>query len=585
MRERADRTGWCGCVTAIVMLTSNAGPGRALCWGMKTQLLVARVGVCSFAWGAAWLMAPGLGMAQEGLGGPPASGQPSGQSPGLQGPGAGVTRADLAEAYLRFERAVREHPVPESKLKDVNKAFDTATMAFFGGNFGGAIAKLNETMARLVSGGDDKRSLARRAAEAMKVQLEPAVMVAGPQGGKVSVATNAFYALQAEELAGKEGAMAPVKLRVRLVAGEGAKDAPQEVVELVVDPTAKEPITSARKEMPAWAKARPGRYEVVIDVPGEDPVKKGFWTVMERKPSAIREANEARLNGLKATDGADGGFADAVRTCRARNAVLVDVPSVTKSAEFLCDPFARAAEIKLEIDALAKKQDPYKMKPGDWWAGIAIPGREIPCRIYAPPTLCKAGAPVAALVVALHGAGGDESMFMDGYGAGEIKRLAEAQGFLVIAPLTNVVQNNPAHFDAVVNAMKRWYNVDSDRVYVVGHSMGAGAAATLASVRSSSIAAAACLAGGPFRDLEGTAAPILIIAGEIDPLFPPARAKGIVEKAQKNGFVIELRSVKDTGHTLLVGSKLGEAVEWLMGRTLSDPKPVKVEEKKEGDGK
>lgn len=38
------------------------------------------------------------------------------------------------------------------------------------------------------------------------------------------------------------------------------------------------------------------------------------------------------------------------------------------------------------------------------------------------------------LLVVLHGAGGDENMFPEAYGAGIIKRIAEKHGLLVASP-------------------------------------------------------------------------------------------------------------------------------------------------------
>jgi pimeloyl-ACP methyl ester carboxylesterase len=134
-----------------------------------------------------------------------------------------------------------------------------------------------------------------------------------------------------------------------------------------------------------------------------------------------------------------------------------------------------------------------------------------------------------------------------------------------------MVGSNIAHFDALLEAAAAAYPVDRDRVYVVGHSMGAGVAAMIAQVRADRLAGVVCIAGGPRGRLEAQPAPMLVFAGEFDPLFPARRMREQATQAAKDGRRVEFREAKGNGHTLIVGAKLAEAVEWMLARKLEPP--------------
>lgn len=76
------------------------------------------------------------------------------------------------------------------------------------------------------------------------------------------------------------------------------------------------------------------------------------------------------------------------------------------------------------------------------------------------------------LVVALHGAGGSENMFFDGYGAGKIVKLCEQRGWMLVAPRVGFgIQLAP-----MLEGLQKRFPFDEKRVFVIGHSMGAALA-------------------------------------------------------------------------------------------------------------
>lgn len=195
-------------------------------------------------------------------------------------------------------------------------------------------------------------------------------------------------------------------------------------------------------------------------------------------------------------------------------------------------------------------------------------GDSIPYHLEAPRE--PANRPVP-LVVALHGAGGDERMFFAGYGAGRIRRLARERGVAVVTPLTTALVNRPERLDALLSEVGRTIPVDDDRIYLVGHSLGAGTAWGLALARRERVAAVACLAGacGPARSTNGHARleprpPLLVVAGGVDPLATPPRLEAGVAAAQAAGVRAEFRVAPGWGHTLVVGEALPEVLDWLL---------------------
>lgn len=273
-------------------------------------------------------------------------------------------------------------------------------------------------------------------------------------------------------------------------------------------------------------------------------------------PSAVRATLLASLAGVDST----GALQQAHAAASARAGLLTDVASTSRSIELFIQPRAHAAAVTREVEALRAGRNPYAGRSGDWWREIVVGAdRRVPVRVIAPPNAVRSGVR-APLIVALHGAGGDENMFVDAYGAGVISRLADSLGALVVSPLANGF--TAAAFDSVVAVVQREYAVDSTRVYVVGHSMGAGLTAMLANTRGARLAAVAAIAGGaPITTAD--APPSLFIAGGVDPVIPAARVKAAAEATRAAGRTMEYRELPSEGHTLIVGRVLPDAIAWL----------------------
>jgi pimeloyl-ACP methyl ester carboxylesterase len=434
-------------------------------------------------------------------------------------PSAQVTRADLARAYQRFERALQSAPkLSPARAANLNRSFDRATVAFFGGAYARAIQSLDGLSESLEDRAPPGAGFALR--------VYPARWVRGVGAPRLS-ATRIYPTTRSLG-----------ELRLRVYAGPRL--------------AAEQPLSfSAAGELsPVTLGVRlrslpPGQYRLELGSSPEDSVPVGRWTIVPKPLEARRRALEVRLSKLRGV--AQGS---ALQTCAGR-VRLLDQPREADLATVLLDVNALASDLEAEVLALERGENPYRSKGGDHWRALDHKRRAIPYRVLAPQRALAEGEPLA-VVIAFHGAGGDENMFLYGYGSGELGRQAKRLGFLTVTPRSESFLRDPSAFDALLSELERDYRIDPARIYLLGHSMGTGAVARILATRAERIAAAVCFSGAS----GGGKVPTLSIRGSLDPFG------GFTGRA-KTGEKIVSRSLSGRGHTLLVGERLGEALEWL----------------------
>jgi predicted esterase len=476
---------------------------------------------------------------------PPESNKGTTPSPAL--------RSDLALAYTRFERALRGQKLSSDRTEKLNKAFDTATTNYFTLQFGEAVRAINQLTRELRTSAGADADPASLLAESVAVRVEPAVLTP-ENAGAASMTLVGLYAARADwpaaavvtmTLADDSPATPDVIIKgVRLSAG------PDSAVSAVV------PFDAAAREM------TPGVYSVALSTERGYAVDVGRVVYAERSLDVVRDEFRATISGLPET----AELARARAIVAARSESLTDTPSTSNAAQFMIDPLRRAKEVEAELTEIKGGRNPYARRVGDHWRIITrpAPARQIGCRVYAPQQALD-GAPLP-LVIALHGAGGDENMFPDGYGAGVIKELAEERGFLLACPQTSLM--SPEAFDSLLAELSEDYAIDKSRVYVLGHSMGGGFAASLAAKRSGSIAAGCLIAGAVQANGARKSSPLLLIAAQFDAITGTRPTERFADALRKTGSDVELRYAFSYGHTLVVGAKLPEAIEWLLARRL-----------------
>ena len=290
---------------------------------------------------------------------------------------------------------------------------------------------------------------------------------------------------------------------------------------------------------PSVLELAPGDYDVEASREGASPAIVARFSVLPRPAGEIARGAVARLDAADLPPELQAAAACA----RERARLLAEPFSEARGVQLVEPPARLAREVASEVASILEGEDPYRRRPGEIWRVLY----GLPFRLYAPKA--AAGDDPVMVVIALHGAGGDENLFLTGYGAGRLRELADEHGFLVVCPLTTAFSTRPEVFDGLMAELSREYAIDPDRVAVVGHSLGAGAAAILARARPDALAAVALIAGGGFAtDLP---VPTLVVAGGLDPIMGRRTGPGI-------------RVYPSEGHTLLVERCLPEVIAFLL---------------------
>jgi poly(3-hydroxybutyrate) depolymerase len=157
------------------------------------------------------------------------------------------------------------------------------------------------------------------------------------------------------------------------------------------------------------------------------------------------------------------------------------------------DPDKDFAAAQAVAQAVKSGTNPYEKKTGDFKRHYLLESASeiMPYHLYVPSTYD--GSSAFPLIIALHGLGGTEDSFFDGYNR-SVVGLAETHGYIVAAPLGYRVDggygwgvgNPPADpvsrrsqqtseddVMQVLQNVRRLYRVDGQRIYLMGHSLGA----------------------------------------------------------------------------------------------------------------
>jgi predicted esterase len=461
--------------------------------------------------------------------GPP----PTPQTPGRAADAATVTREDLARAYLAFDGAATAafgSWSPEEREK-ANREFDAITGLFFAANLKGALNRLHALMIECAG-------VSPEDAPSVKSLLEQR-WTAEPR----------WILSEAEPI---------VRLRALGQRGDAALPALTAIVR-GPDGTALSQPFAEHIRLVGEGRAAVGSYAVSLAVDGlRGEVTCGRVAVLGEAPESVAKRLQTRLDELER----DGIGRERDRAALAsRLKLLTPESSSTRSAQFLADLAALARDTSMELAAIERGESAWRGRRGDHWRTIRAIAVDVPCRVFAPEELPADARP--PLLIALHGAGGDESMFLDGYGAGRLKALARANRFVVVSPSTTTFAATPVVFDAIVDEMTYCANIDPARVFVIGHSLGAVATSSIAGRRGERIAGIAMIAGSGAAPLPEWP-PLMLVAGALDPLFPIQRMRTNAEAMRATVPTFTYVEIPHDGHTLVVTTALPAVVDWLL---------------------
>ena len=172
--------------------------------------------------------------------------------------------------------------------------------------------------------------------------------------------------------------------------------------------------------------------------------------------------------------------------------------------------------------------------------------------LLVPETAKKAGSP--PLVVLLHGSGRDGKSLVEKW-----EPLAKKEGVVIVGPDAvspdgwRVPQDGPEFLYNLIEMLAVQLDIDRRRVYLFGHSAGAGHALVMALLESEYFAAVGIHAGAlnqsafPLIERATRKIPIGIWIGTNDALFPLKVVRATRDALKSNGFEPHMNEIN--GHT------------------------------------
>ncbi|MBI1760000.1 MAG: prolyl oligopeptidase family serine peptidase [Acidobacteria bacterium] len=224
------------------------------------------------------------------------------------------------------------------------------------------------------------------------------------------------------------------------------------------------------------------------------------------------------------------------------------------------------------LDQISKGVNPLKGKRGDipWAYNSAVDNTVQPYRLFVPAKYdAKQKWP---LIVALHGMGGDENSFFNGYAKGAIKEEAEKHGYLIVCPKgrgSASMYLGAAERDVldVLKEAKRQFNIDENRVYLMGHSMGGYGTWSVAVNNPELFAALAPISGGGIPPVvlglkKIAHVPWIVTHGDKDPTVSVEESRKMVKAGKDLGIEIKYNEVPGGDHGSVAVPAFPEIFDW-----------------------
>ncbi|HWX41353.1 MAG TPA: prolyl oligopeptidase family serine peptidase [Blastocatellia bacterium] len=230
------------------------------------------------------------------------------------------------------------------------------------------------------------------------------------------------------------------------------------------------------------------------------------------------------------------------------------------------DAMAELDRIEAALRALLKGDDPFAADRGEVERAYrSADGQLVPYRVFLP-TKYDGKSPLP-LIVALHGALGDEQSYFSGlYDPATIKGELERRGYIMAAPNGRSrmsTYTGPGDDDVmqVIRSVTAYYKVDASRIYLTGHSLGGFGTWLIAASHADLFAAIAPVSGG--APVPPGAVPallaklkdvlVVVVHGAKDGIVPPDNSRRMVASAKQAGLKVTYIEVPDADHISVVG--------------------------------
>ena len=467
-----------------------------------------------------------------------------------------VLRLSVGYGTMKNTPSVMAKLTPEARA-EVDHLGELARAANGAGKYGDALKHLYHAMA-LMRG--TEWTPARALSSALTIKLDRAML---DPGDKVAVRLGQQFALD-EKLSGK--LMATVSLR-KLKGDETVKEL-QTFYSLdpdfIAHPFSAEVVV---------ADVETGNYRIAVQIKpaGGEPIMKYLTVHIER--GLAKQFADARERAVKI---------EASLKANHQDRLIPAVPSVEYRISLF--ELARSGEINFDridfrdalkeansmLDALGAGNDAFATRRGEFKKAYRskVDNTLQPYQVFVPNAYDKSKP--APLVIALHGMGGDENSYFLAYGQGAFKLEAEKRGYIVACPKGRKPASmymGDAEKDVmdVIAEMRRDYNIDPNRIYLTGHSMGGFGTWSVAMSHPDVFAAIAPVSGGsntPAGMSKIAHIPEIVVHGDNDPTVPVERSRVMVETGKKLGMEIKYVEVPGGDHGSVVAPTFKDVFDW-----------------------
>ncbi|HKP10984.1 MAG TPA: prolyl oligopeptidase family serine peptidase, partial [Blastocatellia bacterium] len=284
-----------------------------------------------------------------------------------------------------------------------------------------------------------------------------------------------------------------------------------------------------------------GNYRLTLKLQAAagEPILKTVVVHIERGLKAEAARASARIAKVKAGLSAKRQEALLASLASAEYRVaLVDMASASAINFERINFRDQLREANAMLDDLEAQRDPFAARRGDFKKAYRsqVDNTLQPYRVFVPAGYDRTKP--HPLIIALHGMGGDENSYFDFYNNGAFKVEAERRGYIVACPKGREPASmylGTAEQDVmdVIAEVRRAYNIDADRIYVTGHSMGGFGSWSIAMNHPELFAALAPVAGGgnPAAMKKIAHVPQLVVHGDDDKTVPVERSRLMVAAA------------------------------------------------------
>jgi predicted esterase len=240
---------------------------------------------------------------------------------------------------------------------------------------------------------------------------------------------------------------------------------------------------------------------------------------------------------------------------------------------------AELTEARAILEGLGKDRDPLASRRGDFKKAYRSEADDTlqPYRVFVPTGYDASKA--FPLIVALHGMGGDENSYFDGYGNGAFKVEAERRGYLVACPKGRQSASmyiGTAEKDVfdVIAQVRGAYKVDPDRIYLTGHSMGGYGTWSFAMAHPDLFAAIAPVSGGGNPGGLGKIAhvPELVVHGDNDKTVSVEQSRRMVAAAKEQGIELKYVEIPGGDHVSVALRTFKDVFDWFDAHRRQAPK-------------